>query len=84
VAEEDPTMSASGPIGPTTPLPPEVWRWLAGASTTTLTTQPFKRGLRRMHMMGEAFTRRYIPVREDLDVVEVFQNPEHPSGRRSG
>jgi regulator of RNase E activity RraA len=71
-------------------LPPEVWQWLARASSATLTTQLFKRGLRRMHLvglrpvtrrrrlMGEAETLRFIPAREDLDVIEVFQNPEHP------
>jgi regulator of RNase E activity RraA len=74
-------------------LPPEVWQWLARASTATVTTQLFKRGLRRMHLQGvrpvtrgrrlagEALTLRYIPAREDLDVVEVFQNPEHPQRR---
>ena len=63
---------------------------MAQASTATVTTQLFKRGLRRMHLvgvhpvsrqrqlMGEATTLRYIPSREDLDVVEVFQDPEHP------
>jgi regulator of RNase E activity RraA len=71
-------------------LPDEVWPWLAQASTATVTTQLFKRGLRRMHLVGvspvsrrrrlwgEARTLRYIPSREDLDVVEVFQNPEMP------
>lgn len=75
------------------PLPKEVWVWLAEASTATITTQLFKRGLRRTHLvgvepmsrrrrlMGEALTLRYIPSREDLDVVEVFQNPEHPQRR---
>jgi len=61
------------------------------ASSATLTTQLFKRGLRnaciqgvrRMstpgaNMVGEAFTLRYIPAREDLDHVGVFENPEHP------
>jgi regulator of RNase E activity RraA len=74
-------------------LPPEIWAWLARASTATVTTQLFKRGLRRMHLQGvgpvtrgrrlagEALTLRYIPAREDLDVVEVFQNPEHPQRR---
>ncbi len=71
-------------------LPKELWQWLAEASTATVTTQLFKRGLHRMHLvgvgpvsrrrrlMGEALTLRYIPAREDLDVIEVFQNPEHP------
>ncbi|HEV8311119.1 MAG TPA: ribonuclease activity regulator RraA [Methylomirabilota bacterium] len=71
-------------------LPKELWDWLGQASTATVTTQLFKRGLRRMHLsgvrpvsrrrrlMGEALTLRYIPSREDLDILEVFQNPEHP------
>ncbi len=61
------------------------------ASTATLTTQLFKRGLRNVflqgvhcmsqrgeNMVGEAFTLRYIPAREDLDHIGVFENPEHP------
>jgi regulator of RNase E activity RraA len=74
-------------------LPSETWTWLAHASTATLTTQLFKRGLRRMHlagvrpvsrrrrMAGVALTLRYIPSREDLDVLEVFQDPAHPQRR---
>jgi regulator of RNase E activity RraA len=75
------------------PLPEETWVHLREASTATLTTQLFKRGLRRMHlhgvgpvsrrrrMAGVALTLRYIPSREDLDVLEVFQDPEHPQRR---
>ena len=61
------------------------------ASSATLTTQLFKRGLRNVYiqgvhrmskpganMVGEAFTLRYIPAREDLDHIAVFENPEHP------
>ena len=29
-------------------------------------------------MVGEAFTLRYIPAREDLNTIEVFKNPKHP------
>jgi regulator of RNase E activity RraA len=29
-------------------------------------------------MVGEAFTLRYIPAREDLNPVTVFKNPKHP------
>ncbi len=29
-------------------------------------------------MVGEAFTLRYIPAREDLNGIEVFKNPQHP------
>ena len=28
--------------------------------------------------MGQAFTLRYIPAREDLNPIEVFRNPDHP------
>ena len=64
---------------------------LRGVSTATLTTALFKRGLRNTfmqgpqrinpgseQMVGEAYTMRYIPSREDLDRIEVFQDPEHP------
>lgn len=64
---------------------------LARVSTATLTTALFKRGLRntfvqdvlplnptRARMVGEAYTLRYIPSREDLDGIDVFQDPEHP------
>jgi regulator of RNase E activity RraA len=29
-------------------------------------------------MVGEAYTMRYIPAREDLDTLSVFEDPEHP------
>jgi regulator of RNase E activity RraA len=29
-------------------------------------------------MVGEAFTLRYMPSREDLDNIEVFKDPDHP------
>ena len=29
-------------------------------------------------MVGEAFTLRYIPAREDLNSIDVFQDPKHP------
>jgi regulator of RNase E activity RraA len=64
---------------------------LSRLSTATITTLLFKRGLRntwlhgvrrvsaaKSNMVGEAFTLRNIPCREDLDQVSVFQNPEHP------
>jgi regulator of RNase E activity RraA len=69
----------------------EVKERLRAASTATLSTLLFKRGLRntwlhgvkrvsaaRGNMVGEAFTLRNIPCREDLDQVSVFENPEHP------
>ncbi len=60
-------------------------------STATVATALFKRGLRNQfiqdvrplktgkpNMVGEAYTLRYIPAREDLNGIEVFQDPEHP------
>lgn len=59
--------------------------------TATITTQLMERGLRntflqgpralqprRTRMVGEAFTMRCIPAREDLDVPSVFQDYDHP------
>lgn len=60
-------------------------------STATLTTQLMARGLRNTflaglvplngectRMVGEAFTLRCIPSREDIDVLSVFQDYDHP------
>ncbi len=70
---------------------PETLTRLRLAGTATLTTQLFKRGFRNVfiqgvrplgrydaNMVGPAMTLRYIPAREDLDVLEGFANPEHP------
>src|SRR5436305_12863341 len=64
---------------------------LKTVSTATLTTAQFKRGLRNQYiqdvhplnpqtvaMVGEAFTLRYIPAREDLNPISVFRDREHP------
>ena len=64
---------------------------LAACSSATLSTQLFKRGFRNQvlqgvsrltpkapTMVGEAFTLRNIPAREDLDHIGVYDNPEHP------
>jgi regulator of RNase E activity RraA len=64
---------------------------LLTVSTATLCTALFKRGLRNQfiqdvrplnanlpNMVGEAFTLRYIPAREDLNPMTVFLNPNHP------
>ena len=72
-------------------LDPAIVAQLKGCSAATLTTQLFKRGLRnafmqgvqpltnvKTPMVGEAFTLRYIPAREDLDHIGVFADPEHP------
>src|SRR5712671_3663062 len=60
-------------------------------STATLTTALFKRGLRNVfiqgvfllnkespRMVGEAYTLRYIPAREDLDTLGAFEGRGHP------
>ncbi|TCR87868.1 ribonuclease activity regulator RraA [Rhizobium sp. BK376] len=64
---------------------------LMGVATPTIATALFKRGLRNQfiqdvrplsakaqNMVGQAFTLRYIPAREDLNTLDVFRNPEHP------
>lgn len=62
-----------------------------GVSTPTLATALYKRGLRNQaiqgvrplgalnqSMVGRAFTLRYIPAREDLNPIKVFEDPQHP------
>jgi len=64
---------------------------LMQVSTATLGTCLFKRGLRSQfvqdvqrlskstkNMVGEAYTLRYIPAREDLNGIEVFKDRSHP------
>jgi regulator of RNase E activity RraA len=64
---------------------------LKGVSTATLTTVLFKRGLRNAfiqgvfllnpkapRMVGEAYTLRYIPAREDIDLLGAFEGRGHP------
>ena len=64
---------------------------LKTVSTATICTALFKRGLRNQYiqgvrplnpaagpMVGEAFTLRYIPAREDLNPITVFQDRSHP------
>src|SRR5919112_6166339 len=64
---------------------------LKGASVATLCTALYKRGFRNQfiqdvrplkpkgkNMVGEAFTLRYIPAREDLNPITVFQDRGHP------
>jgi regulator of RNase E activity RraA len=63
---------------------------LKNVSTATLATCLFKRGLKNQfiqdvwpvrsgkpNMVGEAYTLRLIPAREDLNFLEVFENPDH-------
>ncbi|MEP3046151.1 MAG: ribonuclease activity regulator RraA [Roseibium sp.] len=60
-------------------------------STASIATALFKRGLRNQYiqgvvpvsrkpsnMVGQAFTLRYIPAREDRNDITVFRNEEHP------
>lgn len=64
---------------------------LLKVSTATLCTALFKRGLRNQfiqdvrplnpglpNMVGEAFTLRYMPAREDLNPISVFLDRNHP------
>ena len=72
-------------------LSPETRDKLKTVSTATLCTALYKRGLRNQFiqdvhplnpsagpMVGEAFTLRYIPAREDLNPLSVFQDRSHP------
>src|SRR5215467_12229944 len=72
-------------------LNPKTRDKLKTVSTATLTTALFKRGLRNqmiqavrplnpeaLPMVGEAFTLRYMPAREDLNPITVFQDRSHP------
>jgi regulator of RNase E activity RraA len=75
------------------PVSAETKALLSRISTATLTSQLMARGLRNTFMqgvnrlttgagaasmVGEAFTLRYIPSREDIDVSTVFEDREHP------
>ena len=73
---------------------PEIRQILANTSTASLATLLFKRGLRnqfiqnvsrlgraKARMVGPVFTLRYIPAREDLNPIEVFQDPGHVQRR---
>lgn len=64
---------------------------LKRSSSATVSTMLFKRGLRNVAMrgvrrvsraegvmVGEAFTLRSIPAREDIDQIEILQSHEHP------
>lgn len=63
---------------------------LKTVSTATIATCLFKRGLKNQFiqdvkplklnkptMVGEAYTLRYIPAREDLNPIEIFRDPKH-------
>lgn len=64
---------------------------LQTVSAATICAALFKRGLRNQliqdvrplnpglgNMVGPAFTLRYIPAREDLNPISVFQDRAHP------
>ena len=72
-------------------LKPHTRDKLMTVSTATICTALYKRGLRNQfiqdvhplnpalgNMVGEAFTLRYIPAREDLNPITVFQDRAHP------
>ena len=72
-------------------LSKELREILQEISTATIATCLYKRGLRnqfiqnvyplsilKKNMIGEAFTLRYIPAREDLNPVSVFLDHKHP------
>jgi regulator of RNase E activity RraA len=73
------------------PLSASAREALSRVSTATLTTVLFKRGLRNAfiqgifllnrsapRMVGEAYTLRYIPAREDIDQLGAFEGRGHP------
>lgn len=71
-------------------MTPQAHQKLMQVSTATLTTVLFRLGLRNMflqgvrrlrpgpNMVGPAYTLRYIPAREDLDVLASFADRENP------
>lgn len=72
-------------------LKPETRALLMKVSSATVCTALFKRGLSRQYiqdvhplhpglpnMVGEAYTLRYIPAREDLNPITVFNDRAHP------
>ena len=72
-------------------MKPQTKQQLMTVSSATLCTALFKRGLHHQfiqdvrplnpnlpNMVGEAYTLRYMPAREDLNTIEVFKNREHP------
>ena len=74
-----------------TKLSPTTREQLKTVSTATICTALYKKGFRNQYiqdvrpinghlpnMVGEAFTLRYIPAREDLNGISVFQDRNHP------
>jgi regulator of RNase E activity RraA len=78
-----------------TALKPATRDKLKGVSTATLASALFKRGLRNQmvqdvrplsapkggSMVGEAYTLRYMPAREDLNPMTIFRDHNHPQRR---
>jgi regulator of RNase E activity RraA len=76
-------------------LTPDLREKLKGVSTATLASALYKRGLRNQmvqdvrplsapkggSMVGEAYTLRYMPAREDLNPMTVFRDHTHPQRR---
>jgi regulator of RNase E activity RraA len=76
------------------PLASNTIEMLGRVRTATISTELFNRGLRNTFLyglrplnpmacrfVGEAFTVRHIPAREDIDVEAVFDDPAHPHRR---
>ncbi|MGD9925636.1 MAG: ribonuclease activity regulator RraA [Pseudorhodoplanes sp.] len=75
-------------------MKPETRKAFCNGSVATISTALYKRGFRNQviqdvhplgssggNMVGEAFTLRYIPAREDLNPLHVFQDRAHPQRR---
>lgn len=73
------------------PLAAETLEILRGVSTATVTMQLLKRGLRNVfvagatrltadtpRLVGEAYTLRFVPMREDLSRPEALGDPQYP------
>lgn len=80
-----------GDEGAAPSLSEEAKQALGQVSTAMITTQLLVRGFRnafledltfsnpsRQRLIGEAFTMRSIPAREDADVPAIFQDYDHP------
>jgi regulator of RNase E activity RraA len=72
---------------------PDTLETLKTISTATLTSLLYKRGFRNVfiqgarplragqRLAGPAYTLRYIPSREDIDQIKVFEDRSHPQRR---
>jgi len=87
-------QEGSGERGLDLALSMEAGHALGKVSTATITTQLLARGFRNtfleglapsspvsQNLVGEAFTMRCIPSREDIDVPSIFQDYDHPQRR---